>query len=530
MPDLPPKADRDQALKTPPAERTEAYGSSGQTTANLKALDLGLRSLQQRYDLLEELGQGGMGIVYRARDRETEEYVALKILKPEVAARADIIERFKAELRLARKITHKNVCRTYELLRFDDTVVIAMEYVEGQSLRKVLEGVGGVSLRRGLDWASQICDALREAHDQGVVHRDLKPENIVIGLRGEVKVMDFGIARSIDKDATHTGTVIGTPAYMAPEQAEGKPIDQRADIYSLGLILYEIFTGRHAFKGDSGFALAYKQIHETPPPPHEVEPSLPANIAGAIVKATEKDPAKRFTSVEELKTALTRPPEPPLQSTPAPEAANPWQSGQMRLLVGVVAFMLIGLASTFELPQDAFMVLLLVVVDLAMALVVWHMLRQLRTLVWMSAAVGAVTWALVALIHWQIESVLLRRFAASGLKLPALTDKLMMVAPTLVWFYPVLLTVILIPLVAPVPIPRGALQNAFQRRVWAVQNAIQRRLFLDSDRLESDVLVRILNNTFFGVFWLLVNSALLALLAYAFLVLPFLQLAARPGP
>src|SRR5262245_28932145 len=135
-------------------------------------------ALASRYDVLAEVGRGGMGVVYRARDRETEETVALKVLKTEIAARPDHIERFKSELRLARKITHKNVCRTHELLRFEDTVAIAMEFVEGESLRAVLKRFGGVPLRRGIEWMRQMCSALGEAHAQGIVHRDLKPENL----------------------------------------------------------------------------------------------------------------------------------------------------------------------------------------------------------------------------------------------------------------------------------------------------------------------------------------------------------------
>jgi predicted Ser/Thr protein kinase len=521
MPDLPPKADRDPALKTPPAEPTEAYGSRGQTTANLKALDLGLRSLQQRYDLLEELGQGGMGIVYRARDRETEEYVALKILKPEVAARADIIERFKAELRLARKITHKNVCRTYELLRFDDTTAIAMEYVEGESLRRVLEGVGGVSLRRGLEWASQICDALREAHAQGVVHRDLKPENIVIGPKGEVKVMDFGIARSIDKDATLTGTLIGTPAYMAPEQAEGRPIDQRADIYSLGLILYEMFTGRHPFQGDSGFALAYKQIHETPPPPHQVEPSLPANIAGAVVKATEKDPAKRFASVEELKAALLSPPEAPAA---APAAHAPGLSREIQILLGIGVLIFVVLLGPgrggWDSPasQKMFVPLLLLVVGLVMAIATWPFLRTLRSLFWVGVAVGAVNWVLAAVIYMKLEYVLLMRFKAAGLVLPASTEQLVSLGSGLLYMYPSALMCLTLTLLLSKPI------SAKERRSF-----LGRWLHRDEETLGSESLLRVLNSKVFGATLLVANTAYAALLVYAVLVLPFLELASRPG-
>lgn len=299
-----------------------------------------LRDIAQRFELLGELGRGGMGIVYRARDRETSEIVALKILKPEIATRPDLIERFKTELRLARKITHKNVCRSYDLHRFGDTVVIAMEYVEGESLRAVLNRPGGVSLRGGLRWASQICAALAEAHTQGIVHRDLKPENIVIDSSGQAKVMDFGIARSIDT-ATVTGVITGTAAYMSPEQAEGKPADARSDIYSLGLIFYEMFTGQQGLKAESPIALVHKQIHETPTPPREVEPYLPPFLDRTIRRCLEKNPKQRFQSVMELDAAITETPETKAPTTGGAEITLPphlafWQRSDWALLVGAV--------------------------------------------------------------------------------------------------------------------------------------------------------------------------------------------------
>ncbi|MCI0403692.1 MAG: serine/threonine protein kinase, partial [Acidobacteria bacterium] len=263
-------------------------------------------ALRERYELLGELGRGGMGVVYKARDKETGGVVALKVLQAEIAARPDVIERFKSELLLARKITHKNVCRTYELLRFGDTVVISMEYVEGESLRAVLKRFGSAPLRRGLEWAAQICSALAEAHGQGVVHRDLKPENILIARDGAAKVMDFGIARSLEPQATATATVIGTPAYMSPEQAEGKPVDHRTDIYALGLVLYEMFTGRPAFQADTPIGMLTARLQETPPPPSSVEPDLPDRIDRAIQKCLERKPEKRFQSVTDLEAALTR--------------------------------------------------------------------------------------------------------------------------------------------------------------------------------------------------------------------------------
>jgi serine/threonine protein kinase len=285
------------------ATPARSEGNSG-----LHPIEPSLRTLGNRFDLLAEIGRGGMGIVYRARDRETGELVAVKILRPEIAGDAAAVERFRNELRLARQITHRNVCRTYELHRFGDTAAIAMEYVEGESLRDVLRRYGPVSLRTGLEWTRQICAALDEAHAQEIAHRDLKPENILIARDGTVKVTDFGIARSLRIDATQTGTITGTPAYMSPEQAQGKAVDHRSDIYSLGLVLYEMFTGHPAFQADTPLAVAMKHVDEAPPAPRLLEPDLPERIERAILKCLEKNPARRFQSVGDLESALRRKP------------------------------------------------------------------------------------------------------------------------------------------------------------------------------------------------------------------------------
>jgi zinc protease len=260
--------------------------------------------LDARYELLDEAGRGGMGVVYKARDRETGELVAIKVLRPEIAADRASADRFINEVRLSRRITHKNVCRVYEFTRAGSTAYLSMEFVEGESLRSIFGRVGAVNVRKGVQIARQICAALAEAHAQGVVHRDLKPENVMLDRAGNVKVMDFGIARLLDAAATSTGGVMGTPAYMAPEQAESRPIDARTDIYALGLILYELFTGQTAFTGDTPVAIALKQVRETPATPRTIEPSLPPDVDTIVMRCLEKDPAKRYQSVQELDGAL----------------------------------------------------------------------------------------------------------------------------------------------------------------------------------------------------------------------------------
>jgi serine/threonine protein kinase len=263
-----------------------------------------LALLGRRYDILGEAGRGAMGQVYKARDRETGEIVALKLLKPEIASDPGMVERFKSELLFARRITHKNVCRVYEFNRIDGIAYTSMEFVEGESLRCVLRRFGSLALRKGIDVALQMCAGLKEAHAQGIVHRDLKPENVMIDTQGNVKVMDFGIARSMEALTLLTGSLVGTPAYMAPEQAAGKTVDYRADIYALGLMMYEMFTGTQPFHAENVVALALKHMQELPRPPREIEPSMSGSVENTILKCLEKAPEKRFQSIAELETAL----------------------------------------------------------------------------------------------------------------------------------------------------------------------------------------------------------------------------------
>jgi class 3 adenylate cyclase/cell division protein FtsN len=259
-----------------------------------------------RYEVLSQIGTGGTGIVYKVRDLETSEIVALKILKPEIASDPDVQENFKRELCLARKITHKNVCRIHEFSRSNGTAYTSMEFIEGESLSSRLNRVGALPLSEAIEIARQICAGLREAHSQGIVHRDLKPANIMLDRNGTVKIMDFGIARMVQRDGPMTGRIVGTPAYMAPEQAELKPLSPCTDIYSLGLLLYEMITGIAAFDGDTPVAVALKQIREYPKRPREIMPQLSRAIENVIMKCLQKDAGKRFQSADEFEAALLK--------------------------------------------------------------------------------------------------------------------------------------------------------------------------------------------------------------------------------
>jgi len=285
--------------------KTQVLASPGSAAAG-PAPDVAA-SLAARYEVLDSLGEGGMGLVYRVRDRETAEILALKLLRPEIARDPSMMERFKDEIRLARRITHKNICRIYDFNRVDDLAYITMELVDGESLRAYLKRAGKLSPERVIDLARQIAAGLGEAHAQGVVHRDLKPENVILARDGLVKLMDFGIARALGGNATTAQIVIGTPGYMAPEQSQGKAVDQRTDLYALGLILYECLTGRRAFAGATPVEVALKQIKERPVPPRQLLSATPPHLEAIVMRCLEKEPSRRFASAAELQRTLAPP-------------------------------------------------------------------------------------------------------------------------------------------------------------------------------------------------------------------------------
>jgi serine/threonine protein kinase/Tfp pilus assembly protein PilF len=260
-----------------------------------------------RYQVIEELGKGGMGKVYKVLDTSINEKIALKLLKPEIAVDRETIERFSNELKFARKIRHKNVCQMFDLGKAEGAPYITMEYVAGEDLRSMIRMSKELSIGTAVDITKQICEGLAEAHALGVVHRDLKPSNIMIDKDGSVRIMDFGIARSLKvKGITGAGVMIGTPEYMSPEQVEGKEVDQRTDIYSLGVIIYEMVTGRVPFEGDTPFTVGIKHKSEIPKNPREVNPQIPEGLSGVILRCLEKDKEKRYQNAADVRTELER--------------------------------------------------------------------------------------------------------------------------------------------------------------------------------------------------------------------------------
>jgi serine/threonine protein kinase len=256
--------------------------------------------LAGRYKIIEELGRGGMGVVYKAEDTKLRRTVALKFLPPELTHIPEVKERFVREAQAAASLDHPHICTVYEFDEANETTFISMAYIEGQSLKKKIES-GPLELEKALKITTQVAEGLQEAHKKGVVHRDIKSANIMIDERGQAKIMDFGLARMTGTTLlTQEGTAMGTIAYMSPEQARGKEVDHRTDIWSLGVVLYEMLTGKLPFKGDHEQAVVYSILKENPNPITELKSGIPVSIQQVVSKSLEKNPDKRYQKADEL--------------------------------------------------------------------------------------------------------------------------------------------------------------------------------------------------------------------------------------
>ena len=265
--------------------------------------------LGSRFEILSTLGAGGMGVVFKARDRELDDLVALKMLKREVAGDGVLVERLKSELKLARKITHPNILRTFDFGDIDGNPFISMEYVRGLTLRSMLERSGRLPYSAGLRLARQLTSGLAAAHALAIIHRDIKPENIILDSQGNAKLMDFGLARPVTRltpGQTQAGFIVGTPHYLAPEQLEGKEPDQRADVYACGVVLFEVFTGRLPFGGDNLMEIISKHLREAPAAPHEFWPEIPPVLEQLLLRCLEKNPAARYADAAALVVELDK--------------------------------------------------------------------------------------------------------------------------------------------------------------------------------------------------------------------------------
>ena len=259
-----------------------------------------------RYRIVRKLGTGGMANVYLAEDQELGRSVAIKILDDRHAADEQFIERFRREAKNAASLSHPNIVAVYDRGEAEGTYYIAMEYLDGRTLKELLVRFGTPPVKIAIGYTRQVLSALAFAHKYGLVHRDIKPHNVLVDSGGHVKVTDFGIARSEASQMTEAGSIIGTAQYLSPEQARGAPVDQRSDIYSVGVLLYELLTGAVPFTGDTPVEIAMKHLSAVPEPPSKKRPDVPRGLDLAVVRALAKDPEDRFQSAEEMDAELAR--------------------------------------------------------------------------------------------------------------------------------------------------------------------------------------------------------------------------------
>jgi eukaryotic-like serine/threonine-protein kinase len=259
-----------------------------------------------RYRILRKIGAGGMANVYLAEDQELGRRVAIKILNERHANDDQFVERFRREAKNAAALSHPNIVSIYDRGEAEGTYYIAMEYLDGRSLKELIVTRGDAPVPVAVEYARQILSALRFAHRHGIVHRDIKPHNVLVNAEGAVKVTDFGIARAGASQMTEAGSIVGTAQYLSPEQARGGDVDQRSDLYSLGVVLYELLTGTVPFTGDTPVEIAMKHLSQTPEPPSKLRPDVPRELDMVVMRALAKDPADRYQTAEEMEADLER--------------------------------------------------------------------------------------------------------------------------------------------------------------------------------------------------------------------------------
>ena len=260
----------------------------------------------RRYRATEKVGSGGMAEVYKAVDEVLGRTVAVKVLHPRYASDPGFVARFRQEAQAAANLSHPGIVNIYDWGRDDETYFIVMEYVHGEDLKALISQRGALDPMKAAEYASQVCAALAVAHGYDIIHRDIKPHNIVLAPDGTVKVMDFGIARAGNTTMTQTGSVLGTAHYVSPEQAQGRALGPSSDLYSLGIVLYELTTGQLPFDADTPVAVALKQVNEEPVPPRRINPQIPEALEAVIMRALQKDPSARYASADEMRADLKR--------------------------------------------------------------------------------------------------------------------------------------------------------------------------------------------------------------------------------
>ena len=298
-------------------------GAIAAPTSVVVSVDLSTGALfHGRYEIQGPLGRGGMGMVYKARDRTLDEVVAIKVLRPDFAQDPRMAERFRSEIKLARKVRHRNVCAIHDYGEDRGLLYISMELLDGVDMKQVLRERGGLPAAEAYDVSIQVAEGLQAVHDAGIIHRDLKTPNIMVDRNHVARLMDFGIAKSQDGGrggaSTATGHVLGTPEYMSPEQAQGKKLDARSDIYALGIVIYEIFTGEVPFRGDTPISTILKHLHD--PPPLDAT-SVPKALRPVLRRALAKEPEQRFATATALAEALREARSPSRKQQPLSTAA-----------------------------------------------------------------------------------------------------------------------------------------------------------------------------------------------------------------